>query len=232
MSAAQKEAGCLRKLSRICGLGDASPQNEEQGVVTVRVGRIGNSNPIRVPFRVTPKAPLRFGDSPAPNADCRVLSVSFFGHSGRQVHRLPQRPTRCAPAPRPADEDNGHDGVYGGTTTRQRRIMVSRTESISSARATRDRAAVFAYPARLLRTLVMGGTSASARRARGPAPGPGGPRWLYACCYQTAEANKDTANQIAHQSPNDKNTITLSAVDTSSRGLAPRAEAALCERLS
>jgi hypothetical protein len=25
------------------------------------------------------------------------------------------------------------------------------------------------------------------------------PQWLYACCYLTAEANEDTANQIAHQ---------------------------------
>jgi len=30
MSVAQKEAGCLGKLSRICGLGAASPQKEKQ----------------------------------------------------------------------------------------------------------------------------------------------------------------------------------------------------------
>src|SRR5215469_10771295 len=31
MSVSEKEAGCFCKLSRICGLGDASPQQEEKG---------------------------------------------------------------------------------------------------------------------------------------------------------------------------------------------------------
>jgi hypothetical protein len=80
------------------------------------------------------EGPVRLGNSPAPNADLpRSQYVIFFGHSWWQGASAPHaRPPRCASAPRLAEEDNKHDGVYGGTTTGQRLIMASRTESTGS----------------------------------------------------------------------------------------------------
>src|ERR1700738_3105507 len=93
--------------------------------------------------------------SSLPRSQC-VIFWTFMAAGTSAPHA---RPPRCASAPRLAEEDNRHDGVYGVTTTGQRLIMVSRTESTGSApRATRDRVVVSAYPARLLLTLVKGGS--------------------------------------------------------------------------